>query len=117
MITGTIRDAVGAVVPNVNVKLSSKKLKKSLLVKTNDDGGFAFDQLPAGIYTLVAEAASFEKKSVKNLLVSEHQCIDLKIQIENWSGYITVGMVDDDSYMIDLSSTSITHTVYRRKDN
>lgn len=61
ILSGTIIDNFGAVVPGVEIKLYKNK-KQLLKTTSNTEGNYKFENLPAGIYTLEVKTASGFKK-------------------------------------------------------
>ena len=59
-ITGTVTDSTGAVVPNVDVKITSVETGNSRATKTNGAGIFDFPGLDNGDYNLAASSTGFQ---------------------------------------------------------
>ena len=59
IITGTVTDESGAVVPNVNVTITNKATGVSRAATTNAEGYFSAAALPAGDYEVKAEVTGF----------------------------------------------------------
>jgi hypothetical protein len=59
-ITGTVTDPTGAVVPNVDVKITSVETGNSHATKTNGAGIFDFPSLDNGDYNLQASSTGFQ---------------------------------------------------------
>ena len=59
-ITGTVTDPTGAVVPNVDVKITSVETGNSRATKTNGAGIFDFPGLDNGDYNLAASSTGFQ---------------------------------------------------------
>jgi hypothetical protein len=64
ILTGTITDQVGGIIPKVKVKILGNKNQK-FIVETNDDGVYKID-LPGGIYTVEFEASGHKSYKLKN---------------------------------------------------
>src|SRR5436190_1984114 len=59
-IQGTIKDESGAILPGVNVTLTSPSLQVPQILQVSDaTGGYKFVDLPAGTYKLKAELSGF----------------------------------------------------------
>ena len=58
-IVGTVADESGAVIPNVTVTITAKTTGFTRTASTNADGYFSAPALPAGEYTVKAEASGF----------------------------------------------------------
>ena len=59
-ITGTVTDSTGALVPNVDVKITSVETGSSKATKTNGAGIFDFPGLDNGDYNLTASSTGFQ---------------------------------------------------------
>src|SRR6202050_1753040 len=59
-ITGTVTDPTGALVPNVDVKITSVETGNSRATKTNGAGIFDFPGLDNGDYNLAASSTGFQ---------------------------------------------------------
>jgi len=68
-LSGIVRDASGAVLPNVKVMLTGEATGVSLEATTNGDGIFGFPALQVGTYTASFSMAGFKKTQINNLSV------------------------------------------------
>ena len=82
-ITGTIRDASGAVVPNAGVKVVSAATGLSQATTTNSDGDYLVAALPAGTYDLFVTAQGFKVFQAKHVVlrVAEKARLDITLTI------------------------------------
>src|SRR5271157_3492551 len=60
IITGTITDESGAVIPNANITITNKDTSFARTVTANGDGLFNDPALPAGLYEVRAEVSGFK---------------------------------------------------------
>ncbi len=60
-ITGTVRDANGAIVPGATVTAKSEATGVVNTTATTDSGLYAFSSLPVGLYTITVEKQGFKK--------------------------------------------------------
>ncbi len=91
-ITGIVRDAQGAAVPNVQVTITDQATKAERTVTANDEGFFNAPSLPAGLYTITAAPPGF-KKSVTtdvDLHVSENKVVNVDLQVGDVNEVVTV---------------------------
>ena len=58
-VTGTVRDAYGALIPNAQVKLVEEHIHASWSVYTSTHGTFGTSPLPPGTYSVLVEAEGF----------------------------------------------------------
>ncbi len=89
---GTVQDSSGAVIPAAKVSVVNNRTQVRYDAESDAQGGFVFGQLPAGIYTLVAEAGGFKKATITNLEVNLGVTIrqDLKLEVGAVSEVLTV---------------------------
>src|SRR5450755_3595242 len=60
IITGTIADESGAVIPNATIVITNKDTSSVRTVTANGEGLFSAPALPAGVYQVRAEVAGFK---------------------------------------------------------
>ena len=70
-ITGTVSDASGAVLPGVTVTLTGQRLIGGAQTQVSDaTGGYRFDRLPPGAYTLKFELQGFKTVTRDDIRIS-----------------------------------------------
>lgn len=89
---GTITDPSGAIVPSAHLKLTNEGTHAVSETTANDQGFYRFNQLPAGTYTLAADAQGFQTSTVTNInLVADlPQTTDIKLNPTNVQTSVTV---------------------------
>lgn len=97
-VTGTVKDASGAVVPNATVSLKNADTGDSRTLKTDNSGAFRFTFLKPGNYTLSATSAGLtsgtfnvavEVGQVANMpLVAEVQSTTQTIEVSESAGIV-----------------------------
>src|ERR1019366_328449 len=77
-ILGTVTDATGAIVPNVNVTVTNTGTNSAYKTVTSSSGDFNASALNPGTYTVSAEAKGFQKSVTTgfNLDVNQKVRID-----------------------------------------
>src|SRR6185437_15247123 len=68
-ITGAVKDATGAIVPNANVTITNVEQGFSRDVTSNASGDYLVSGLPAGHYNVSAKAAGFQQYQIKGLVL------------------------------------------------
>lgn len=81
-ITGTVRDASGAVVPNVKVTATNVTTNISNSTTTNESGVYNIVFLPIGSYNLEAEVQGFKKAVLGPFQLEINQTARIDIQLE-----------------------------------
>jgi hypothetical protein len=66
-ISGTVRDASGAVVPQVKVTVTNTATNQPVEVETNDSGDFSVADLRVGTYNVRADKAGFRPAAITGL--------------------------------------------------
>lgn len=61
--------------------------KKEKMVMTDDEGGFAFDELKPGTYKFVFEKAGFKKVTKEKVVVKTDEAFQLNIEMIENSSY------------------------------
>ena len=91
-ITGTVRDATGAVVPGANVVLTSVEQGTSLSTKTNAEGDYLIGGLTAGHYTLAVTQTGFKqfKTGGITLEVAQKAKADATLQVGEMATEVSV---------------------------
>jgi hypothetical protein len=105
-LTGTVKDAQGAVLPGVTVTATSPALLGAQTVVTETGGEYRFPSLPAGTYTLTFELAGFQQQKRENIVLATGQTltIDTTLQLASLQEAITV---TGESPVVDKQSTSV----------
>ncbi len=96
-ISGFIKDASGAVIPNASVTIRNEGTNESHAVKTDSAGHFAVPNLPPATYSMTAEAPGF------NRFVSVHNSLGASTALDI-DGALTPGAV---SQTVEVSATAV----------
>ena len=82
-LVGTIHDATGAAIPNVNVTVTNNATGISAIVTSNSAGDYDAPSLRFGIYTITAKAAGFADAVAKEITISVggRERIDLVMKV------------------------------------
>ena len=109
-ITGTVKDATGAVISNVTVNLVSDSTGLTRNTKTNEAGTYSFPQLPVGAYSVSAEQQGFStaKQSSIQLNVDQVVRVDLDLAVGATTDTINV---QASSVNIETESAAVSQTV------
>ncbi|MDE3153606.1 MAG: TonB-dependent receptor [Acidobacteriota bacterium] len=109
-LTGTVKDAQGAVLPGVTVTATSPALIGSQVAVTETNGSYQFPSLPSGTYTLKFELAGFQpftRQSI-NLGLGQTLSIDATLQLASLKETV---QVTAESPIVDTQSTAVGNTM------
>lgn len=101
VLSGTIVDPHGAVVPGATITLANPKGNSKRQVSTNDAGGFEFAALAAGEYSITIELAGFKPFKIKNVVVEQNKLMKINVILEPATQTVIVGIVSESS-LIDI---------------
>jgi hypothetical protein len=105
-IAGVVRDASGAVLPNVKIRLGSQYGDRS--TTTSGTGEYVFPNLVVGSgYTLTVEQSGFATAKLTNLTVSIDKRTTADIVLQLGSTSQSVDVTSDATETIDLVSTTV----------
>src|SRR5664279_2625881 len=68
-ITGTVKDASGAVIPDATVTLTNEGSGQSISTTSGTSGEYTFSPVKIGHYSVTAEISGFQKVQQKNVTV------------------------------------------------
>ncbi len=94
-LSGTVTDASGAVIPGVDVVLTSVQTKAVSRTATGQDGLFSFPNLPTGTYELTASAKGFKEYVQKGIELTINTRARLDIKMEVGAETVSVEVVAD----------------------
>src|SRR5690242_5278501 len=109
-VTGTAKDAQGAVLPGVTVTATSPALNGSQVAVTEANGTYLFPSLPSGTYTLKFELHGFQTFTRPNIVLALGQTltVDGTLQVASLKENVTVTA---ESPVVDTQSTSVGSTM------
>src|SRR5947209_18510920 len=91
-IVGTVTDSSGAVVPDVSVTVTSEGTGLTRKTLSNQSGNYAVPLLPVGVYSVIAEAAGFKKKTTTGIVldVNQEPRVDIVLELGAVTDSVTV---------------------------
>lgn len=127
-IEGTVKDATGAVVPNVTLVVTTAKITATgttttgigagfkRTITTNDDGFFRIVQVPPGTYDVVTTASGgFGEARYENVTVAIGQNTQLEVTVKPGSTVTTVDVTASDAPPVDTTSNAIQTSINAQK--
>jgi len=113
-ITGTIRDATGAVLSKVKVTALNQNTNQSRETVTNESGAYVFPLLPTGIYTVTVEQQGFRTFRRSNIRLNVDQIV--RVDADMTIGDVTALVeVQSDIAVLDTETASIGQIVSQRQ--
>jgi hypothetical protein len=91
VVSGTISDPNGAVIPGSRVKIVDDKGNAIQTAITGDDGSFRIEGVTSGTYVVVVESNAFKTTETQNVAVEEGKETVVNFQLEVSSEVVTVG--------------------------
>ncbi len=82
VITGTVTDQTGAVVPNVPVTITNVGTNTSESTVTGSDGSYRFSLVPPGKYTVDVKAPNFAEVRASGIVVEGSQTVTFNVKLE-----------------------------------
>ncbi len=109
-LTGTVKDAQGAVLPGVTVTATSPALIGTQVAVSESNGTYLFASLPSGTYSLKFELQGFQTYTRQNIVLALSQTltVDAQLQVASLKENVTVTA---ESPVVDTQSTSVGSTM------
>jgi hypothetical protein len=107
-IQGTVTDKSGAVVPNADVKLSSKDTGLAREAKSNQAGQYRFELLPAGTYNVKVAVAGFSTVNFENVNVAVSQTTNLDASLSPSTQAEVVTVEASGAALVDTTKTDVS---------
>ena len=113
-LTGTVRDATGAVMASVKVVVTNEQTGLTRQTTTGGNGEYVIPLLPVGVYVITGEQAGFKTAihSSVALTVDQIQRVDMVLAPGNVSESVEV---QADALVLDTGSASVGHTITERQ--
>jgi hypothetical protein len=112
IVTGTVTDPQGAVVPNAKVELKNVETNVATTIASNDSGFYSSPPINPGQYTMSVSAAGFKTSLRSNieLRVGDRLALDFQMQVGGVSE--TVSVVAE-APLLETSSATQSSTINR----
>ncbi len=103
---GVVNDPSGAVVPRATITVTTPTLVGSKVTTSDSAGYYHFSNLPAGAYTIKAEAAGFETLKREGLVIEVGHLPTVNLIMKVGSVSTVVEVNDNQGPMIDETTTT-----------
>ncbi len=110
VVTGTIFDTSGAVVPNADVTLTNVGTNIAQSAKSGSDGQYRFSLVPPGMYMVDVKAGGFTEKQVTNIKVDPSQTVPVNVTLAIASATTTI-QVTEAAALVQTATSDLTTTV------
>lgn len=107
-LAGTVTDKTGAVVPNVNVKITNTETGSTRETKTGDGGVYRFDLLPAGTYKVEANISGFATATFQNVGVAVGQTTTIDVSLSPSTQTQTITVESTGAPLLDTEKSDIS---------
>jgi outer membrane receptor protein involved in Fe transport len=110
-LSGTVTDPNGAVVAGATITASQKGTGLTRTVQTGSDGSYRLIGLPPGSYEITAEAATFKKVVISDVVLTVGQNANLPIGMEIGEQDVIVNISGDSVELIESGRTTVANTI------
>ena len=117
LLTGTIKDSSGAVIPGAKVTLKNSNTNIARTANSNKDGEFLFTLIPIGTYEVEVEQAGFSKYVRKGITleINQNARLDVVLQVGTAAQIVEVtgGVTQVDTISDTIGHSVIGETIQR----
>jgi hypothetical protein len=114
-LSGSVSDATGAVVPNVNITIEDVNRGFSRPAVTDDVGRYGFPQIPPGRYRLVAKAAGFADVVIDPVELAVNSPATVNIVLQQIKGVTETVTVNAETIQVNTTDASLGNAVGTRE--
>ncbi|HEY6377306.1 MAG TPA: TonB-dependent receptor, partial [Edaphobacter sp.] len=110
IITGTVVDSTGAVVPNIEITLTNTATGQVRTATTDVSGSYIFPSLGVGHYTLTATGKGFHKFTLTDIVVNVAQTLkeDVTLTVGSESQTVTV---EADALQVQTQTNEVSNLI------
>lgn len=113
-ITGSVKDASGALVPGAKVTLANQQTGLSRTALSSDTGAYTFPLLPVGVYSVAAEKQGFSTSKRTDIQLSVDRIVRVDLDLAVGSTTETVN-VSANAVALDSETSAIGQVVTTRQ--
>jgi Carboxypeptidase regulatory-like domain/TonB dependent receptor len=115
VITGTVKDQTGAVVPGATVKAINIGTNAERTAVTSGDGNYEINQLVPGAYRVEVEAPNFAKTVTENVTVNVLGRVTIDAEMRPAGATATVNIATDTAPLIETTKTEVGGVIEQRE--
>jgi hypothetical protein len=117
-VTGTVKDATGAVVTGAKVVLTDAATKLSINTTTNNEGFYLFNDIRSGYYKVEIEASGFKRAEVQGVKVDVGvpATVNLTLETGQIAEVITTTATESQT-VINTENAELSTTVFEKQIN
>ncbi len=108
-LVGSVIDASGAAIPNTTIEAHNTATGVKSAATTNDSGQYRFSNLPAGTYTLTANATGFGSTALRNITVDVGKTITANFTLQLGAVSTTVEVAESPTSIDTTTATIATN--------
>ena len=113
VVTGSVADSSGAVVPNADVTLTNEGTGIKQQQTTGSDGSFRFGLVPPGAYTLAVKAQGFTERDVKGIIVEASTTVPVNVTLSVATAQAVVEVSEQEA-MVQTATSDVALTINQR---
>src|SRR5262245_54960064 len=113
-ITGTARDATGAVMSAVKVVVTNQQTGLTRETKTGANGDYVIPLLPVGVYVVTGEQTGFKTAILSDVVLTVEQIKRIDMLLAPGAVTETVE-VQSNALVLDTASASVGHTITEKQ--
>ncbi len=110
-VSGTVTDPQGAVLPNIQVTLTSESTGVKQVTTTQANGTYLFAQVPVGTYTITVAANGFKTYNAKGIVVNIDQQYVEPVQLQVGSTTEEVEVSASNAAQVDTTDMELSNVV------
>jgi hypothetical protein len=111
ILSGTVSDSTGAIVPGVSLVLTNTQTGVALAMSSNESGVFLSPSVPPGTYILSAEKSGFKKFVLNDVVLSTGDRASVTVKLDVGSQTETIVVTGDDAPMLEYNDASIAKSI------
>jgi len=109
-IAGTIKDSLGAAIPNVSITVTNEKTGTQSTTKTNAAGQFQVQNLLPGLYDIQASASGFSNCTLKALTVVPNSASTANLSLSVGTVSTSIEVTGGAGVVLDTTTQNLTQT-------